>query len=59
MGARWKGAGRFVTRYNQRRLDNFSRVRVLRSIFSPWKACHVISMKMREALRRKTEQIIR
>lgn len=59
MYARWKGAGRYVARYNQCRLDNFSRVRVLRAIFFPWKACHVIAMKVRGALRRKTEQLIR
>ena len=57
--ARWKGAGRYVARYNQRRLDNFSRVRVLRAIFFPWKARHVITMKVRGALRRKTEQLVR
>jgi hypothetical protein len=34
---RWLAPRRYEVRYNQKRVDHFSRLRVLRSIFKPWK----------------------
>jgi len=34
---RWKAPRRYEVRYSQKRVDHFARIRVLKSIFKPWK----------------------
>jgi hypothetical protein len=56
---RWKGPRRYETRYNQRRLDYFSRVRQLKIAFYPWKAWHCIAMKVKLRIRGKLDSLMR
>ncbi len=55
---RWPGPRKYEVRYNQKRVDNFSRIRCERSIFKAWKAYFSIQLKVKRSYQKKLSQFI-
>jgi len=54
---RWPGPRKYEIRYNQKRVDNFSRNRIRRMIFRGWKAYFKIQLKVKSAVRKRCAQL--
>lgn len=56
---RWKSARHYEVRYNNRRLDYFSRLRQLKLVWLPWKTRHVIMCKVKVKQRLQLTRFLR
>eukprot|EP01035_Chromulina_nebulosa_P021682 gene21682-28057_t len=50
---RWPGPRKYEIRYNQKRIDNFARQRLLLYVFKPLKAFCTLQLKVKKAFRRQ------
>ena len=55
---RWPGPRKYEVKYNQKRVNNFGRVRLLKTIFKAWKAYFSIQYKVKLKFRSKVAQLV-
>lgn len=55
---RWPAARKYEVRYNQKRVDNFAKIRSERVVFLAWKAYFAIQYKVKRSYQRKIAQFL-
>ncbi|RYG67037.1 hypothetical protein EON64_08350, partial [archaeon] len=55
---RWPGPRKYEVRYNQKRVDFFSKVRCERFVYSAWKAYFAVQLQVKRRFQRKKAQFI-
>ena len=56
---RWSQPRQYEIHYNQKRLDNFSRLRLKRYVFYPWKEFYIMQSLVRRMLQRQMARFVK